>query len=269
MSGTPTNTVVNGAVTITATDNFGCTGTRNTTHYGPARCAGADTFGDGVGNTQLAVGAVGSLPTTPTVVLSGNVKTNDDGVGAPGALTVVFGQPTSANGGTIAEGATDGSFLYTPAAGFAGSSDTFTYTLTDGNGVTNTATVTINLSNRVWYVNSANVVNGDGRSHSPFNNLNNAQTPSLAGTSIYVHTGGATHSRQPRDGRELDAAGSGRDLLAERGALSIPAGTRADAGGHGHAGEQRRDQERQLLRRGSRRSRRRAWPSRPPARSIR
>ena len=92
--------------------------------------------------------------------------------------------------GTIVEGATDGSFLYTPAANFAGASDTFTYTLTDGNGVTNTGTVTINFLNRVWYVNSAAAVNGDGRSNSPFNNLNNAQAPSLAGDIIYVHTGG-------------------------------------------------------------------------------
>ncbi len=47
---------------------------------------------------------------------------------------------------------------------FAGPTDSFSYTLTDGNGVTNTATVTINLSGLVWYVNSSGG-NGDGRSH--------------------------------------------------------------------------------------------------------
>src|SRR5262249_10905436 len=41
------------------------------------------------------------------------------------------------------------------------------------------------------YVNSSGA-NGDGRSNTPFNNLNNAQTPSLTGDTIYVHTGGAT-----------------------------------------------------------------------------
>ena len=53
--------------------------------------------------------------------------------------------------------------------------------------------MTLGISCIVWYVNSVNVVNGDGRSHSPFNNLNNAQA-SLSPTnqSIYVHTGGAT-----------------------------------------------------------------------------
>ena len=98
---------------------------------------------------------------------------------------------TSTNGGTIAEGTTDGTFTYTPALNFGGPSDTFTYTLTDGNGVTNTGTVTINLSNIVWYVNSVGGA-GDGRSHNPFNTLNAAATPSGSTHIIYVHSGGAT-----------------------------------------------------------------------------
>ena len=85
----------------------------------------------------------------------------------------------------------DGTFTYTPAVGFAGPSDTFTYTLTDGNGMTNTALVTINLSEVVWYVNFSGT-NGDGRSHSPFNTLNNAQAQSAEGHTIFVHTGAAT-----------------------------------------------------------------------------
>ena len=95
---------------------------------------------------------------------------------------------TTTNGGAIAEGTTDGTFIYTPALAFGGPTDTFTYTLTDGNGVTNTGTVTINVSGMVWYVNSSGG-NGDGRSHSPFNSLANAATPSGANSIIYVHTG--------------------------------------------------------------------------------
>jgi hypothetical protein len=223
VSGTPTNTVVNAAVAITFTDNFGCTGTRNTT-ITIRPVAGADTFGSAVGNTQLAVGAVGALPSTPVAVLSGNVKTNDDGVGAPGALSIAFAA-ASTNGATIAEGATDGSFLYTPAAGFAGSSDTFNYTLTDGNGITNTGTVTINFLNRVWYVNSANAVNGDGRSNNPFNNLNNAQTPSLNGDIVYVHTGGATTPGNLAMDPNSTLQGAGGAVSLNGGALVIPAGT--------------------------------------------
>jgi hypothetical protein len=188
VSGTPTNTVLNGAVEITATDNFGCVGTRSTAITVRPNPDNENYVG-GVGNTQYVVGA--ALPATPHVLNADagntNVKMGDLG---PAPLSVTFAA-TSTNGGTIAEGATDGTFIYTPAAGFGGPTDTFTYTLTDGNGVTNTGTVTINLSTLVWYVNSAGGA-GDGRSQNPFNTLNAAETPSGSGSYIYVHTGGAT-----------------------------------------------------------------------------
>ena len=50
----------------------------------------------------------------------------------------------------------DGSFTYTPAANFSGT-DAFTYRLRDGIGVTNTATVTLNVAN----VNDAPVAAND------------------------------------------------------------------------------------------------------------
>jgi len=185
VSGTATNTVLAGGVTVTVTDNFGCQGTlitavtiRPTTDN--------ENYTGGVGNTQYVVGT--AAPLTPAALnadaTQDNVKTGDNG---PGALTVTFPAATT-NGGAIAEGATDGTFIYTPALAFGGPTDTFTYTLTDGNGVTNTGTVTINVSGMVWYVNSSGA-NGDGRSHSPFNSLANAATPSAANSIIYVHTG--------------------------------------------------------------------------------
>ena len=183
VSGTPTTTVLNASVTITATDNFGCSGSRATT-ITVRPTTDNESYTGGVGNTQYVVGA--TAPSTPHVMFADNVKTGDNG---PGMLSVTL-PPTSANG-TIAEGGTDGTFTYTPNTGFAGPTDTFTYTLTDGNGVTNTGTVTMNLSGMVWYVNSAGAA-GDGRSHSPFNTLNAAGTPSAANSTIYVHSGGAT-----------------------------------------------------------------------------
>jgi hypothetical protein len=183
VSGTPTNTVANAVVTVTATDNFGCSGSRGTT-ITVRPVATADSYTGGVGNTQFVVGAA---VTTPAVAKAGTVRDNDNG---PGTLTVAFNSP-SANAGTIAEGPTDGTFIYTPALAFGGPTDTFTYTLTDGNGVTNTGTVTIALSGMVWYVNNAGGA-GDGRSNNPFNTLNAAATPSAAGSHIYVHTGTGT-----------------------------------------------------------------------------
>jgi large repetitive protein len=182
VSGTPTDTVLNAAVTVTVTDNFGCVGTRNTT-LTVRPTTDNENYTGGVGNTQYVVAAAGVA--TPHVLVNDNVKTGDNG---PGALTVTFNAPAN---GSVAEGGTDGTFIYTPNLNFAGPSDSFTYTLTDGNGVTNTGTVTINLSNLVWYVNSSGG-NGDGRSHNPFNTLASAATASAANSYIYVHSGGAT-----------------------------------------------------------------------------
>jgi large repetitive protein len=182
VSGTPTNTQPPTAVAITVTDNFGCTGVHNTT-LTVRPTADNENYVGGVGNTQYVVSA--AVPTTPHVFFVDNVKNGDNG---PGALTVAFGPAVN---GTVAEGPTDGTFTYTPNVNFAGPTDQFSYTLTDGNGVTNTATVTINLSGLVWYVNSS-ASNGDGRSHLPFNSVTNAQAPSGAGQIIYVHTGAAS-----------------------------------------------------------------------------
>ena len=74
-------------------------------------------------------------------------------------------------------------------------SATFAYSGTS-NGATATQTATINFTNRVWYVNSSGA-NGDGRSNTPFNNMNNADTSSVANDYVFVHTG-AAYDRQHR-----------------------------------------------------------------------
>ena len=215
VSGTPTNTVLNGAVIVTATDNFGCVGTRNTT-ITVRPTTDNEVYMGGVGHTQYATGA--PFPTTPHVAFVDNVKTGDNG---PGALSVTF--PATSTSGAIVEGTTDGTFIYTPNLNFGGPSDTFTYTLTDGNGVTNTGTVTINLSNIVWYVNGSGGA-GDGRSHSPFNTLNAAATPSGSTHVIYVHSGGATTTGNLAMDANQTLQGQGATFTLN--GLTIPAGTR-------------------------------------------
>jgi len=189
LSGSPNNTG-NFSFTVTATDAFACTGSTAYTLLVRPNAQG-DTYMNGVGNTQFVVGA--STPSTPNVFVSGTVLGNDAG---PAPLSVSPASITSTNGGSVAMG-TNGTFTYTPAVGFAGPSDTFTYTLTDGNGITNTATVTINLSDVVWYVDNTYAgANGasDGRSHRPFTTLNAAETPSLANQYIFVHQGSGNTS---------------------------------------------------------------------------
>ncbi|MCA1578040.1 MAG: Ig-like domain-containing protein [Acidobacteria bacterium] len=79
-------------------------------------------------NTPLSVGAPGVL-------------TNDTGIPSPTAVAIAGG--ATGQGGTVTLN-TDGSFLYTPASGFAGV-DTFTYTVTNGLTPNDTAQVTINV----------------------------------------------------------------------------------------------------------------------------
>ncbi|MGH3656428.1 MAG: beta strand repeat-containing protein, partial [Micromonosporaceae bacterium] len=183
VSGTPDDTVLNAAVTITVSDNFNCQGVRNTT-LTIRPVADNETYNGGVGHTQFVVASSGVA--TPHVLLNDNVKNGDSG---PGVLSVTF--PVASANGAVLEGATDGTFVYTPNLNFAGPSDSFVYTLIDGNGVTNTGIVTINLTGIMWYVNGSGG-NGDGRSHNPFNTLASAATASGANSVVYVHTGAGT-----------------------------------------------------------------------------
>ncbi|NNF97756.1 MAG: type I secretion C-terminal target domain-containing protein [Desulfobacteraceae bacterium] len=76
-----------------------------------------------------------------TALVTGNVLAND---------ILVDNAAYDSHSGTAVPGSTvsyngDGTFTYTPAAGFTGT-DTFTYTLIDDDGETDTATVTINVT---------------------------------------------------------------------------------------------------------------------------
>jgi len=188
-SHTPTTT---GAFsfTITATDAGGCTGSAAYTLTVRPVAAG-DTYGTGVGNTQFVVaGSCPSAISTPNVCVTGTVLGNDSG---PAVLSAsLFSAP--ANGAVLL--AANGTFTYTPNVNFAGPSDSFVYTLTDGNGATNTAAVTVNLSGRVWYVNNSGGSDSGsrGRSHEPLATLAQAASNASAGDTIFVHTGSSSYA---------------------------------------------------------------------------
>lgn len=74
-------------------------------------------------------------------VASGSVANNDTWL--PGAVWTVATGPAH---GTLTMAST-GSYTYTPSAGYSGP-DTFTYTITNPNGLTSTASVTINVGPR-------------------------------------------------------------------------------------------------------------------------
>jgi hypothetical protein len=205
--------------TVTATDAGGCTGSAAYTMT-VRPVAAADSFGTGVGNTQFVVAAAcPSVIPTPNVCVVGSVLVNDSG---PGALSAtLFSGPTN---GSVALNA-NGTFTYTPNVGFAGPSDAFVYTLTDGNGATNAGTATVILSGRVWYVNNTGGSDSAsrGRSHEPLATIGQAVTNASAGDTIFVHTGSSPYAGTTL-GKSLTLWGQGTAFTLN--GLTIAAGTK-------------------------------------------
>ncbi|MBL7781938.1 MAG: cadherin-like domain-containing protein, partial [Saprospiraceae bacterium] len=108
------------------------------------------------------------------VPAASGVKTNDFDDNLSGATLSVTTLPT--NGSVTLNN--DGSFSYTPNAGFTGT-DVFTYTMTDVTPVptapvTDAASVTITVSNLIWFVdNTGGGSGGTGTLATPFKTLTN------------------------------------------------------------------------------------------------
>src|SRR5262245_53599566 len=93
-----------------------------------------DTF-NAVGNTPLTMAAGAGL------------RANDidiDGVTPQNSLVVTAGTFGTSQGGSVTVAA-DGSFTYNPQLGDQNVTDTFNYTITDGDGLSSTGRCTINL----------------------------------------------------------------------------------------------------------------------------
>jgi Bacterial Ig domain len=130
-----------------------------------------------------------------TIPAASGLKANDFDDNIPG-LTITAGTFATTQGGSIMISA-DGSFMYTPPAGFTGS-DTYTYTLNDANGVgggvpaTDLGLVTMTVSNLIWFIDNSSVAaTSDGRLTSPFKTLADFNTGSATvGDLTYIeHTG--------------------------------------------------------------------------------
>lgn len=129
-----------------------------------------------VGNVLLTVSLDESVLDNDIVGGCLDDRAEANAIMAPGSstamdgLTVVAFDQASANGGQVMVNA-DGTFTYNPPVGFEGS-DTFTYTMQTPGGVQDTATVTILVSEVVWFIDSAAAGGGDGRFTGPFNDVN-------------------------------------------------------------------------------------------------
>ena len=150
-------TAQGGSVTLSADGTF--------TYQGAGNFNGQDSFnytvrdGAGAGNVGtvlLSVAAVNDAPVARDDHFNGLRGTNvtgnvigDNGAGADSdidgdTLSVMAQTITTAQGGTVTLAA-DGSFTYQGAADFFGS-DSFDYTLRDGNGGSDQATVTLDIA---------------------------------------------------------------------------------------------------------------------------
>src|SRR5262245_58330762 len=180
------------ALTATKTDNLAPTATVNPgdtimytvviTNTGMADALNVN-FTDTVDpNTTLVPGSVNSSPIAfdDTYTATGNIPIApamgllandiDPDTGHNTGLNVTQVQGSAANVGvvtsTTAVGiggvhgtvnvAANGTFTYEPPPGFIGA-DTFTYQISDAAGKTGTGTVTINISNMVWFIDNTSV----------------------------------------------------------------------------------------------------------------
>ena len=105
-----------------------------------------DTYNGVTGNTPFSANAASGVlanDSDPDQPATGLSVTRVEGTDiSSGAIAVT--------GGTVTMAA-DGSFTFNPTTGFTGPAS-FTYTLSDADGGTDTATATINVSGLVWYV---------------------------------------------------------------------------------------------------------------------
>ncbi|HEX8104180.1 MAG TPA: cadherin domain-containing protein [Solirubrobacteraceae bacterium] len=144
-----------------------------------APVANDETFNNekrAVGNTSLVVddptdGAPD--PAGPQKTVTGDILSNDtdaDNSAAELSVTPVTDGPTTEGGKFTIESDGDFTFVPDPVDKCSKTSDTFDYTLSDGDK-TDTGTVTVAIADCVWYLDAGKGTMGSGTSDSPFNNL--------------------------------------------------------------------------------------------------
>jgi hypothetical protein len=109
----------------------------------------------------------------------------------------------TAQGGSVSLNA-DGSFSYEPPAiPPAGGTDTFVYTLTNTTG-SDTATVTIGITNQIIFVDAAAAAGGNGSLNHPFNALTQIPAGRNTGGVLFFFSG--AYTRSDADGVTLKAS---------------------------------------------------------------
>jgi hypothetical protein len=157
-----------------------------------------------VNDTYAATGNISIAPNAAAGVIANDTANGGtiDRFGPVTGIETAAGSPGASAQGGIVTVQTDGSFNYNPPRGFTGA-DTFKYRLANGAG-NSIGTVTVNVANRVWFINSAAgacSATCDGRLSNPYTTLaafnavnNNTGTNPGNNDVIFVHTGTGNYS---------------------------------------------------------------------------
>jgi hypothetical protein len=140
----------------------------------------ADQFYNATGNVAISVPSGAGL-------VSGSSDPEGD--------TLTVNSVSGVSAGAIVSANPDGSFTYTPPAGFTGV-DTFNYDLQDPGGLgSNTATASITVNDMVWFIDNTAPA-GDGRQNTPFNTLAAFEASILdsTGDCIFIHSGSGSYT---------------------------------------------------------------------------
>lgn len=110
-----------------------------------------------------------------------------------GGLMTVSGVITAGTQGNVTFNA-DGSFTFNPSPGYTGTTS-FDYIV--GNGMlTDTGTVSLSVTNPIWFIDNSQPTNGDGRLGTPFNsiaNFNSGASGGAASDAIFIYRQTATN----------------------------------------------------------------------------
>lgn len=196
-------------------------------------------------NTTLVPGSVIASPIAVNDSYStiGNVGINIDAgqglftndVSPAGTALSLSGSTTitSANGGTATVTAATGAFTYEPAAGYIGT-DTFTYNIQNGSGMTSTATVSITVTSAIWFIDDGAAAGGTGTLAKPFNTLNAFQAINDGGVNhakdghfIFIYAGTYNGGITVRNNQKVfgQGAGTAGSTLLTLTGLSAPSGS--------------------------------------------
>jgi hypothetical protein len=160
---------INYTVTITNNGSTAATGVAfNDTPGANTTLVGGSVSTQPIANpdTYNVIGNVSIVPNATQGLLANDCDP-DNGAGCISTGLTASGPNSAPTHGQVTI-SSDGSFNYNPNPGYTGP-DSFTYTVSDASGKTDTATATLTVSTPIWFVDDSAATGGDGRIGTPFN----------------------------------------------------------------------------------------------------